>query len=68
MCDKTLKALSEQLSSVLNIRTESKSTDKLIAVLSTLASLDWSRIRSADLEWEEVGSELVPSLRITTVN
>jgi len=57
---------------VLTNREGSKSTDKLIAVMCMLATMDWDKIKEVELDWEILNLNgdhtPVPNLRIVTTH
>jgi hypothetical protein len=57
---------------ILERREQSKSTDKLIAVMCMLATMDWDKIKEVELNWEvhnlNGDHTPIPKLRIVTTH
>lgn len=46
-------------------KTNSKSTDKLIVLMSGLDNLDWNTVKEFNLTWELIDNAVVPVLKFT---
>ena len=45
--------------------TDSKSTDKLLAIMTGMSEIDWDKVKEFDLTWQKVDYVVVPNVKIT---